>query len=464
MVRGEGHRYYVDDIVPGRAEASPVAGESPGVWSGRGAAALGLDGLVEAPVFASLLEGRHPQSGRTLGRPRGDRRVSGYDLTFGAPKSVSILAMLAPGEIAAAVGAGHRAAVEEAAGYLGRSAVGVRRSHRGVVAYLPSTGMVAGSFVHRTSRALDPHLHTHLVMANVAQGVDGRWSAVDSRRVFVHAPATQAVYHARLRLDLTDRLGAAWAVRPSGLGDVVGVDARLRRLFSTRTSAIDEYVHSRQGVPAAPGGSRGAFHATRPDKDRSRSVDSLLEEWRGRAADFGHDLGDLTRAVGLGGHPGPGTPTTVFDPERISVQLQALAGDHRALRPRDLVALVATSSTRGAGAADIESTALRIAGACRASRTGTDPGKGAPNRGDDAQDRWPASQVLQVVEDSTGRLLDGGLEDSGRIARTGRMDPFGREGPGPSGPDAPGPGAQGWDGVGRDGSSPELEVSVQLGR
>ena len=459
MVRGDGHRYYVEDIVPGRAESSPVAGESPGVWSGRGAAALGLDGLVEAPVFTALLEGRHPQSGRTLGRPRGDRRVSGYDLTFGAPKSVSILAMLAPGEIAAAVGVGHRAAVEEAAGYLGRAAVGVRRTHRGVVAYLPSTGMVAGSFVHRTSRALDPHLHTHLVMANVAQGVDGRWSAVDSRRVFVHAPAAQAVYHARLRLELTERLGTAWALRPSGLGDVVGVDARLRRLFSTRSSAIEEYVHGRGGL-LSPGGSKGAFHATRPDKDRSRSVESLVEEWRGRAADFGHDLGDLTRSVGLGGRPGPGTPADTFDPERISVRLQALAGADRSLRTRDLVALVATSSTRGAGAAEIESTALRIAEGCRAWRAGTAPGEEVPIRGHDAHDRWPAVQVLEVLEAGTGRLSDGGLENGGRGGRIGRVDLLDREGPGPSGPGAPELPGLGWDGGGPE----RLPLSAPLGR
>ncbi len=101
---------------------------------------------------------------------------------------------------------------------------------------LDATGLAAGAFLHRTSRALDPHLHTHVVVANVAQGVDGAWSSLDSRRLFHHGPAAQAVYHARLREELTERLGVAWQLRPSGMADVVGVDPTLCRLFSGRTA------------------------------------------------------------------------------------------------------------------------------------------------------------------------------------------------------------------------------------
>ena len=120
---------------------------------------------------------------------------------------------------------------------------------------LSTTGPVAGQFLHRTSRALDPHLHTHVVVANVAQGVDGVWSSVDSRRLHAHLGAAQALYHARLRFELGDRMGAAWGVRPSGMGDVIGVDPGLCRLFSTRAASMDEYDHrhgSRPGRAGAP--------------------------------------------------------------------------------------------------------------------------------------------------------------------------------------------------------------------
>src|SRR5580704_1773881 len=297
VVREGGHHYYVNDLVPGRAEGTLVAGEEPGRWWGGGSVGLGLRGTVESQAFAEVLAGRDPVSGRSLRVRRGPDSVAAYDLTFAAPKSVSILHLLAPREIATEVGAGHQEAVNDATDYLGRAAVGVRRTRGGTVSFLPSTGAVSGHFVHRTSRTLDPHLHTHVVVANVAQGVDGSWSAVDSRRVYAHAHAARGVYHARLRLELSERIGATWDLHASGLGDVIGVDGNLRRLFSQRSAAMDEYRFTRAGPSQHP--SRlGAFHATRPDKDRTRTVESLLLEWKRRAADFGFDLGDLTMVVG----------------------------------------------------------------------------------------------------------------------------------------------------------------------
>ena len=363
VVRPGGHLYYVDDLVPGRAEGTGVTGEVPGLWSGSGAVGLGVSGRVELRDFGEVLGGRDPGSGRALRAQKGDRSVSGYDLAFCAPKSVSLLHLLAPREIAGEVGVGHRAAVAEAVGYLQRAAVGVRRSRGGQVTRLASTGVVAGEFVHRTSRALDPHLHTHLVVANVAQGVDGRWSALDGRRVFAHLHAVRGIYHARLRLELSSRLGVAWDVPSSGLGDVRGVDPMLRFLFSQRSAAIAEYTVRRPGPGGGPGRTRGAFYATRPDKDRSRTVESLMGEWKGRAADFGFELGDLTRVVGLGRTAGPGAE---IDPDRVRLRLEGLASYRRTLAHRDVVAVIAGASPGGAPAQLIESVATRVVGAAGA--------------------------------------------------------------------------------------------------
>ncbi len=358
IIRQDGYRYYMDDLVPGRAEGSLVAGESPGQWSGGGATALGLLGEVTSGEFRAVLEGRDPRSGTALRHRRGVRTVDGYDLTFGAPKSVSILHLLAPREMADEVGAGHHAAVAEAVGYLGRTAVGVRRVVQGEVRSLPATGPVAGSFVHRTSRALDPHLHTHAVVANVAQGVDGGWSTLDSRRLFAHIGAARSVYHARLRLEMADRLGAAWDVPVNGLGDIVGVDARLRRLFSVRAASMEQYRFERNGATSRPVRSTGAFHATRPDKDRTRSVESLVGEWQQRASDFGHDLGELTTVVGRA--RGPQGPAERFELGRVQERLGTLVADGRTVRHPDVVAAVACAAVGGATAQTIESVADRI--------------------------------------------------------------------------------------------------------
>jgi len=361
VVRRGGHGYYVGDLVAGRARGTLVAGEEPGVWSGQGTSGMGLAGTVEAPVFGDVLDGRHPDSGATLRRQAGHRSVAAYDLTFAAPKSVSILHLLAPREIATEVGGGHRAAVEEATSYLDRAAVGVRRSHRGQVTLLPSTGALAGGFLHRTSRALDPHLHTHLVVANMAEGVDGAWSAVDGRRLFAHAPAAQGIYHARLRLELRERLGVGWQVPPSGLGDVVGVDAGLRHLYSQRSTTMDEYDVGWFGRVRTSGHRQGTFHATRPDKDVTRTVDTLASEWKSRAADFGFDLGDLTRVVGLGMGRGSGPPTPAVDPDRLQEQLGRLANRRSTLSHHDIVAVVAATAVTGATARTVESIATTIA-------------------------------------------------------------------------------------------------------
>ena len=297
-----GHAYYVDDLVPGRAEGTLLPGEAPGSWAGRGASDLGLSGAVAGPDFAELLAGRHPASGRTLReeRPNG---TAGFDLTFCAPKSVSILHLLGPPEVAAEVGAGHRGAVADATGYLERAAAGVRRRRGGAPLRLAATGLATGAFLHRTSRALDPHLHTHVVVANVAQGVDGSWSSLDGRRLFHHGPAAQAIYHARLREELTERLGVAWQMRPSGMADVVGVDPTLCRLFSGRTGDMEEHLHPTGSLAtrrATRGPRRIAVLVTRPPKDRTRTVDSLRDDWRARALDIGFAPSELTRVVGLG--------------------------------------------------------------------------------------------------------------------------------------------------------------------
>jgi conjugative relaxase-like TrwC/TraI family protein len=413
VVRQGGHHYYVDDLVPGRAEGTLVAGEEPGRWAGSGSEALGLRGVVESQAFAEVLAGRDPVSERSLCTDRGGIRVAGYDLTFAAPKSVSLLHLLAPREIAAEVGAGHRAAVDEAIQYLGRSAVGVRRSRGGQVAFLPSTGAVAGVFLHRTSRALDPHLHSHAVTANVAQGVDGEWSAVDSRRVFSHAQAAQALYHARLRFELAERIGATWEVPRSGLGDVIGVERSLRRLFSQRSAAMDEF-DVRRGSGTGPRRSQGAYHATRPDKDRQATVESLIARWKERAADFGIDLGNLTQVIG------PRRTVQVgneIDPDRVRTRLSHVTRAKDSIARRDLVAVVADAATTGAPARVIESVASRITDASGPpiGRGRFDQGlRGATDRGRQAsgmEPRWSASVVARAVERRPEELL--GLRSSG---------------------------------------------------
>jgi conjugative relaxase-like TrwC/TraI family protein len=391
VVREGGHQYYVHDLVPGRAEGGRVAGEEPGAWWGGGAASLGLSGPVTPAAFAGVLEGRDPDSARALRTTRGDRSVAGYDLTFCAPKSVSLLHLLAPREIAEAAGTGHHRAVADALDYLGREGIGVRRSRQGHVTFLPTTGPVAGGFLHRTSRALDPHLHTHVVVANVAEGVDGVWSGVDGRRLHLHLGAAQSLYHARLRFELGHRMGAAWLLRPSGLADVAGVDPRLCRLFSQRSSSMDEHRHRRGVAGPRAVSSAAVFHADRPDKDPTVTVDALMTEWKQRAADFGFDLGDLTRSVGV--HRYEREPAV--DRTDLHRRILGLADRHRAIGRRHLVAAVAASTEGGAPVRHVESAAAHLMEAC-----GTPSRVEAATTGGDrwaVEPRWDPHHIARVL-------------------------------------------------------------------
>jgi len=406
VVRHGGHRYYVDDLVPGRAEGTLVAGEAPGVWTGAGSSLLGMTGVVEARCFGEVLEGRDPWSGAALRKSVGERSAAGYDLTFCAPKSVSLLHLLAPREMAGAVGAGHHAAVTEATEYLQRVAVGVRRTRAGRTSYLSSVGVVAGQFPHRTSRALDPHLHTHLVVANVTAALDGGWSSLDGRRLFTHARAAGAIYNARLRMELSDRIGAAWEVAPSGLGDVIGVDTSMRRLFSQRAAAIEEYVVRRAGL-GSPSRTRGAFHATRPAKDSFHTVESLVEAWKQRATDYGFDLGDLTRVIGRRREL---TSAPEIDGGRVREQLGQLASRNRTLARRDLVAVIARASTAGTSAGVVEAVAARLVDAAGPPLS-CDPVRSqviAPDRAwgrPVPESRWTAADMARAIDQGTEALL-----------------------------------------------------------
>ena len=80
---------------------------------------------------------------------------------------------------------------------------------------LPGRGFVAAAFRHRSSRAGDPLLHTHVVVANATQAADGRWTALDGRELYRHAKTAGYLYQAALRAELSRRARAALAGRSS---------------------------------------------------------------------------------------------------------------------------------------------------------------------------------------------------------------------------------------------------------
>jgi conjugative relaxase-like TrwC/TraI family protein len=254
-------RYYEESIATGQEDYYTGRGETAGEWVGAGAAEIGLAGQIPAGALERLLvEAVHPLTGQPLRSKPG--QVQGFDLTFSAPKSVSVLFAVADPDVRAALTRGHEAAVRQALGYLEREAVQVRRGHAGAIRE-HAAGIVAGAYRHRSSRAGDPQLHTHVVVANLARGADGRWTALHATPLFTHAKTAGYLYQAALRDQLTRSVGVRWSAISKGSAEIEGVPSSAIGHFSTRRAEIRSEME-RQGRFGSAAASVAAL-ATRSD-------------------------------------------------------------------------------------------------------------------------------------------------------------------------------------------------------
>jgi conjugative relaxase-like TrwC/TraI family protein len=208
--------------------------------------------------------------------------VVGYDVTFSVEKSVSALWARAEDDVRSEIITALDDSVTAGADYLERCAFRVRvkgKRHE-------ARGMVAASYLHSTSRALDPQLHRHVVIANVAAGPDGEMRAIDGTSLFHHAKTAGYLAGAELRHQLTARLGVEWSAVVRGLSEVAGVGAEAISAVSTRSHemaaaarAID--VESQGAVPTYSAASRQALAlATRAAKVGGVDPEALRSRWR----------------------------------------------------------------------------------------------------------------------------------------------------------------------------------------
>lgn len=155
----------------------------------------------------------------------------GYDLIFSAPRTISILLAI---DSSAAVGVirSHRIAVKAAVEYLENYALGTRRTFEGETEVIPARWREIAAFTHGVNRMGEPHLHDHvLVGATPTRGN----RAIDSRGLFAHLEAADALYRSELR----HRVGECTTYIPwrSFLGNeqVGGVDNGYRALWAGRS-------------------------------------------------------------------------------------------------------------------------------------------------------------------------------------------------------------------------------------
>jgi len=306
VAAGDGNRSAADGLIRYYDES----GTPPGQWLGSGLAGLGDGSLTEGRQVSeeqmALLFGlgRDPVSGNVLSRPYQVPKDgslspsrSGFDLTFQVPKSASALWAVADAGVQAQIVRAHHEAIKETLALFEREVIMTRAGKHGV-AQLETRGLIAAAFDHFDSRAGDPHLHTHVVVANRVQGMDGKWRTLDSRALYKAVVAMSRTHSSLFADRLSQVLPVQWELpdarkRVLGEAEIVGVPAQLRDEFSqrrlaiiaARTKAVADF-QTRHGREPTDAEARRldylAWAATREAKEGG-SLATLTQAWRERA-------------------------------------------------------------------------------------------------------------------------------------------------------------------------------------
>lgn len=208
--------------------------------------------------------------------------VIGYDLTFSVPKSVSILWAQADQAGRETIVAAVEEAVAAGVAYLQENAAFVRAAPGWQATR--AAGLLAASYLHGTSRALDPQLHAHVVVANMAEGRGGGVRALDGRALFTHAKTAGYLAAAELRHQLSVRLGVEWAAPERGLADIAGVPREAIVALSKRSQELEAAIGQIEafftgGRHVGARGRQIAAYLTRAAKDEHGVDPAALRPW-----------------------------------------------------------------------------------------------------------------------------------------------------------------------------------------
>ncbi len=356
--------YWINAVAQGGEDYYSRPGEAPGVWAGTMAGALGLSGEVDHDDYMAVFAGKAPGTGDELvkrppprrwvdaaGRNRKADPVLGYDLRFAAPKSVSLVWAVGDEEARGAVMAAHDKGVAKALEYLEDVACWVQRG-KGGGEIERGSGFVGMGFLHRSSRAGDPALHTHMLISNMTRAAkDGRWLSLASPKgrmpLFLHAKAAGHIYQAVMRAEITRELGLEWGEVENGHADLLGFDRDLIEHFSRRRGEIVDYLTER-GVWSAKAAEVAAYR-TRAAKDYGVDADRQAAEWVARAAEFGLTPESIREMIveALAREPRP------IDVEDLKAVLDGIEAHHSHFGRRDLVCAISNRMVEGADAGAI---------------------------------------------------------------------------------------------------------------
>ena len=277
-------KYFTkDDYVAGDYYTDEKAGDVS-LWGGEGAATAGLTGAVSQEAFAKALHGELP-SGEKVDQREGRR--PGYDLTFSAPKSVSLMAYVAGDKRILGPDGAHTKAVQQTLSWIEKNLAETRITKDGKTEAVKTGNLVYALFQHDPSRALDPQLPIHAILANLTKGPDGEWHALHADKIWANNTVIGAIYHAYLRNEL-EKLGYQLvATGKHGTFEIVGVPKDVLETFSQRREQILEKA-AELGI-VSPKGRDGVTVTTRDPKLNLEDRDGLVLDWMKDAAAAGWD-------------------------------------------------------------------------------------------------------------------------------------------------------------------------------
>jgi conjugative relaxase-like TrwC/TraI family protein len=341
----------------------------------------------------------------TAGQP-GRKPRPGYDVTLRPPKSVSVLWALSDDPTRLAFREAHTEAVDEVVRYLESRAIRGRVTVDKRQREVETDGLIAAAFDHRTSRAGDPLLHTHVVVANMTR-IDTdegpAWRAIAGYGLFEHAKAAGHLYQAHLRHTLSRRLGVEWGPVTNGYADIDGVPETVIEAFSKRRTEIEEVLAESGNTSARS--AQIATLQTRQAKDYQVDADTLFEHWRSEADGLGFSTQDARACL----HRSSPQPLTDAKIDAVFAELagpQGLTERASTFRRSEAIEAIASRFSAACTARQVEVLADDFLGsdACvvvdvAAPRTAQDQAGSAPAT---APQRRQAGRTTQTVFTSAG--------------------------------------------------------------
>ncbi|MDH2436831.1 MobF family relaxase [Pokkaliibacter sp. MBI-7] len=265
-------------------------------WQGKGAEDLGLEGPVDSDRFRELLAGKISDDvriSRASTRQDSKQRI-GIDLTFSAPKSVSLQALVhGDAEIIRA----HDRAVSRAV-ELAEERAQARHKINGKT-HLETTGnLVVAKFRHETSRERDPQLHTHAIVMNLTKRSDGEWRALKNDEIIKTTKYLGAAYRAELAHEL-QRLGYQIRHERDGMFELAHMSREQLSAFSQRGAQIEERL-AEKGLTRETATTAEKQQATLQSRAKKTATDrdELYREWQERVKDSGIQFDGKGREVG----------------------------------------------------------------------------------------------------------------------------------------------------------------------